>query len=231
MNRIKRIAAVLMTAFLIAGIWAPVPAEAATVSVAEARIQAWKDTDRTSCYIVTKKQGIAEFQYQIFDNSMEKIATEKSQVYSNISNDKYDVCLVEGLPEWSCSFVRVRARKSTGPWSEWSPKICVVPLHSKSAVTQTGDGKLKVNLSWKEVTGATDYLVYMSTTGTGDWKRIASVSTGEPCTLSLDSFDGNKFERKTKYYWKVITRRKYEGEYVTSRGNAADIRANGFYFY
>lgn len=230
----KRIVTVLLAAMLFAGIFAAVPTQAATkLSVAGAKFKAWDNADCTACFISTKKQDIFEFQYMIYNNSMKRIKTAKSEVYYSTSNDIYDVCLVEGLPKWSCSFVTVRARRSTGAWSAWSPKICIVPYLKNSLLhaSQVGTGR-KAKISWGKVAGATDYLVYMSTSGTGGWKKIATVKgDAKSRSVVVSSFNGSSFVKNKKYYYKVIARRKYQGKYYNSRGNSASSACAYFWFY
>ena len=110
MKVMKRIATLLLAAFLVAGVFAPVQTEAASLSVAGIKFYKW--TGAGQCFMVTKAQNIMEFQYQVFNNSSKLVKTAKSSNY--ITEDRYDTCRVEGLPKLSCAFVRVRARGYSG---------------------------------------------------------------------------------------------------------------------
>lgn len=117
MKLMKKIAVLLVSAILIAGILAPVQTEAASLSVAGIKFYRWNGAGQ--CYMVTKAQDIYEFQYQVFNNSSKLVKTAKSWNY--ITEDKYNTCYVQGLPKLSCAFVRVRARRTTGE-TQASPK-------------------------------------------------------------------------------------------------------------
>lgn len=231
MKVMKRIATLLLAAFLVAGVFAPVQTEAASLSVAGIKFYEW--TGAGQCRMVTKAQNIYEFQYQIFNNAGKLVKTQKSSCYYLVSNpDKYNICVVENLPKLSCAFVRVRARRTTGSWCAWSPKVLIVPLIGVAgSMKHSQAGDMKVKLSWSKVTGATDYLVYLSTSGKGGWKKVATVKgTAKSRSVVLSSFNGKKFVKYQNYYYKVIARRKMNGKYYSSNGNAADFFVNGFYF-
>lgn len=231
MKVMKRIATLLLAAFLVAGVFAPVQTEAASLSVAGIKFSAWAGAGQ--CYMVTKAQNIYEFQYQIFNNAGKYVKTRKSErYYSKNDPDKYDACKIEGLPKLSCSFVRVRARRSSGAWCAWSPKVLIVPLIGVAgSMNHSSAGDMKVKLSWSKVTGATDYLVYLSTSRTGGWKKVATVKgTAKSRSVVLSSFNGKKFVKYQDYYYKVLARRKMNGKYYSSNGNTADYLVNGFYF-
>lgn len=229
MKVMKRIATLLLAAFLLAGVFAPVQTEAASLSVAGIKFYKWAGAGE--CFMVTKAQNIYEFQYQIFNNSGNLVKTAKSLNY--ITEDKYNTCWVEGLPKLSCAFVRVRARRYTGGWCAWSPKVLIVPMlgiAGKVNVVKAGDMKAKI--SWSPVTGAADYLVYMSTTGKSSWKKIATVKgNAKSRSVVVSSFDGKKLVKNQNYYYKVITRRKMAGQYYNSNGNTSSFYAGYFWLY
>lgn len=229
MKVMKRIATLLLAAFLVAGVFAPVQTEAASLSVAGIKFYKWSGPGQ--CYMVTKAQDIYEFQYQVFNNSNKLVKTAKSWNY--ISEDRYNTCWVQGMPKLSCAFVRVRARRSTGAWSAWSPKVMIVPLLGVAGkVNVTQAGSMKAKISWSPVTGAADYLVFMSTTGKSGWKKVATVKgNAKSRSVVLSSFNGKKFVKYQNYYYKVIARRKVSGKYYNSNGNTSSFYAGHFHFY
>ena len=232
MKLMKRVVTLMLTAFLVAGVFAPVQTEAASLSVAGIKFYSWSGAGE--CFMVTKAQNIYEFQYQIFNNAGTYVKTKKSLVYHlNSDPGKYDICLVEELPKLSCSFVRVRARSTPGGWCAWSQKRLIVPLlgvAGKVNATKAGDRKAKI--SWSPVTGAYDYLVYMSTTGTGGWKKVATVKgNAKSRSVVISSFNGKRLALNQQYYYKVITRRKMAGQYYSSNGNTSKFYVNWFKFY
>ena len=90
----------------------------------------------------------------------------------------------------------------------------------------------KAKLSWSPVTGAYDYQVYLSTTGTGGWKKVATVKgNAKSRSVVISSFNGKKLATNQKYYYKVITRRKMAGQYYTSNGNTSKYNVGYFWFY
>lgn len=229
MKLMKRIAVLLMSAILIAGILAPVQTEAASLSVAGIKFYRWNGAG--NCLMVTKAQDIYEFQYQVFNNSSKLVKTAKSWNY--ITEDKYNACYVEGLPKLSCAFVRVRARRTTGGWSAWSPKVLIVPMlgvAGKINVAKAGD--MKAKLSWSPVTGAYDYQVYLSTNGKSGWVKAATIKgTAKSRSTIISSFNGKKLVMNQKYYYKVITRRKFSGKFYSSNLNKTEITYGYFWFY
>ena len=229
MKVMKRIATLLLAAFLVAGIFAPVQTEAAGLSVAGIKFYKW--TGAGQCFMVTKAQNIYEFQYQVFNNANKLVKTAKSNTY--ITEDKYDTCRVEGLPKLSCAFVRVRARGDSGAWSAWSPKRLIVPLlgvAGKINVAKAGDMKAKI--SWSPITGAYDYQVYMSTTGKSGWKKIGTVKgNAKSRSIVVSSFNGKKLVKYQNYYYKVIARRKMSGQFYTSNGNTSSYYYGYFWLY
>lgn len=231
MKLMKRIVTLMLTAFLVAGVFAPVQTEAASLSVAGIKFYEWRGAGR--CMMVTKAQGIEKFQYQIFNNAGKFVKTQESWNYYSDKPDMYDACIVEGLPKLSCAFVRVRARKSSGGWCAWSQKRLIVPLlgvAGKVNAAKAGDRKAKI--SWSPVTGAYDYLVYMSTTGTGGWKKVATVKgNAKSRSVIISSFNGKRLALNQQYYYKVIARRKMAGKYYTSNGNTSRYYVNWFKFY
>lgn len=233
MKLMKRVVTLMLTAFLVAGVFAPVQTEAASLSVAGIKFYSWSGAGE--CFMVTKAQNIYEFQYQIFNNAGKYVKTKKSLVYHlNSDPGKYDACLVKELPKLSCSFVRVRARRTTGGWCAWSQKRLIVPLLGVAGsvnFAQVGREK-KAKLSWSPVTGAYDYQVYLSTTGTGGWKKVATVKgNAKSRSVVISSFNGKKLATNQNYYYKVIARRKMAGQYYTSNGNSSSYYVNAFHFY
>lgn len=71
--QLKRIATLLLAAFFLAGVFAPVQTEAASLSVAGIKFYKWAGAGE--CFMVTKAQNIYEFQYQIFNNSGNLVKT------------------------------------------------------------------------------------------------------------------------------------------------------------
>lgn len=229
MKLMKRVVTLMLTAFLVAGVFAPVQTEAASLSVAGIKFYEWNGT--RSCMMVTKAQNIYEFEYQVFNNANKLIKKAKSWNY--ITEDKYNSCLVEGLPKLSCAFVRVRARRSTGGWCAWSQKKLIVPmLGIEGKVNVSKAGNMKAKISWSPIAGAYDYQVYMSTTGKSGWKKIATVKgNAKSRSVVVSSFNGKKLVKYQNYYYKVITRRKMAGQYYSSNGNKSTYYAGYFWLY
>ena len=75
MKLMKRVVTLMLTAFLVAGVFAPVQTEAASLSVAGIKFYSWSGAGE--CFMVTKAQNIYEFQYQIFNNAGTYVKTKK----------------------------------------------------------------------------------------------------------------------------------------------------------
>lgn len=70
----------------------------------------------------------------------------------------------------------------------------ILPVNIKPSITS---GSKYAKLSWKKVTGATGYMVYMSTSSKGKYTKVATVS-------SSTSFKKKGLTSGKKYYFKVI---------------------------
>ncbi|WP_240035386.1 S8 family serine peptidase [Neobacillus notoginsengisoli] len=74
----------------------------------------------------------------------------------------------------------------------------------------------KLTVSWKKVSGATGYEVYMATSKTGSYKKIATITKG-----STTSFAHNKLGTGKTYYYKVKAYSTVEGKKLVSPYSSA----------
>lgn len=226
MKLMKRILAAMLAAIIVAGTFMPAPAQAASRISSGVKFAGWADNAETSCYFSTKRQGISAFEYKIFYNSGRLKKKGSSIVYTNSAGTQ-QICKVEGLTSQSCTFVSIRAKKN-GAWTTWSSKYALVPLFRSDWIKITTNKYTQTTkLSWKKITGTTQYDIYLSTSKDGGWQKVKT-TTGSGVTLNR--FNGAKFKSGQTYYFKVIAKKNYNGKWITSAGNTRSMR-NGYFWY
>jgi hypothetical protein len=67
--------------------------------------------------------------------------------------------------------------------------------------------KTKATLSWRKSKGATGYVIYMSTSKRGKYKKIATVKSAKTTTYTKTGLKKN-----TTYYFKIRSYKKYKGK-------------------
>lgn len=230
MKVMKRIATLLLAAFLVAGVFAPVSTEAATgPSCAGIKFYSW--SGQGNVLMVTRAQNIRKFQYEIYSDSMK--LTRRAYSWNYVTKEQFDTCKVTGVPKLACCYVRVRAQNYSNQWGAWSRKIPIIPLLGNTGTIKvTTAGNMKAKLAWSKVNGATDYLVYMSTNGKTGWKKVATVKgNAKSRSVVISSFNGKKLVKYQNYYYKVIVRKKIGGKYYHSNGNSNNFYYGYFWLY
>ncbi len=100
-------------------------------------------------------------------------------------------------------------------------KYTIIPAKPKNVtIIPLSDRKQKVE--WDKTGGATGYIIYMSTSKTGTYERIAKTSDTS-CTIDkLPS--GKKLSPGGKYYYKV--KAYYQDKKTTLKGSSSEIAGN-----
>lgn len=226
MKLMKKILAAMLAVIIVAGTFMPAPAQAASRITNGVKFAGWANNAETSCWFRVQRQGITSFQYRIFYNSGRLKKTGTSSVYTN-SAQTQQICKVEGLTSQACSFVSIRAKKN-GAWTAWSSKYCLVPLFRSDWITITTNKYTQTTkLSWRKITGTSQYDVYLSTSSDGGWQKVKTTTTGG---VTLTTFGGRKFRSGQTYYFKIIAKKYYNGSWITSAGNTRSMR-NGYFWY
>lgn len=124
-------------------------------------------------------------------------------------NNTYNSYTCSKLTKNSYAKVKARAYVTVGGKKYYSaytkPIYCVSePKMNKSG--KHGNGIL--SFSWKKVTGATGYDVYMSTSRTqSTFKKVASLGKSKT-SYTTSKFGGSKISRYRSYYFYVVAKKK-----------------------
>lgn len=89
----------------------------------------------------------------------------------------------------------------------------------KTAITKiVSTSSTKQTISWKKVDGATGYVIYQSSSKSGKYKKLKTITSG-----STTSYKVTKLKAGTKYYYKIKTRNKVNGK--TGYGSYSTVRS------
>lgn len=104
----------------------------------------------------------------------------------------------------------IKAYTKTDSGTVWSSTYTTITTATKTAVptVTVKAGSQKASLSWKKVSGATGYVVYMSEKKDSGYKKLGSTQKLS-CTIK------NLKKGKT-YYFRVRTYKKVDGKYIYS---------------
>ena len=173
----------------------------------------WNNAKYTSCQIAWNKVADAEGYQTLLS------WTDGSHASSTIvkSNVLYRDCTVH--PQ-HVSQMKVRAyymqngQRVFGPWSNIE---YITPSPAKLTAKKAGSGSnLKMNVSWNIIYGCNGYNVFITTNPNGKWYWNQSTSEKATATsASIDKCGGAKLKRNTRYYVRIVTRRKRNGVFCT----------------
>lgn len=104
------------------------------------------------------------------------------------------------------TFVNCGSRRAYSAWS--GCRYIAIP---KKVTTNKGGTALKFN--WSKVSGATKYIVYMSTSENSGYQKIKTAGANNR-SVSLSKFKGKKIQRGKKYYIKIYAQAKVNGKTV-----------------
>lgn len=226
MKIMKRALSMVLAAFIVVSLFAPMETQAASIS-GGVHFYSWGNDFETIALFSMKTQGITKFQYRVYNNSGSLRKQGNSEVYTSSSAAGRQICKVEGLPPRSCSYVSIRAYKNNA-WTSWSSRTPLVPLFRASWLKMSGNKNTqRETISWKKITGAAQYEVYLSTSNKGGWVKTA---TTKGSSVTLSKFKGAKFKSGKTYYFKVLAKKKVNGKWVYPKGNTAKVYNGWFYF-
>lgn len=207
MKTMKRALAMIMAAFIIVGVFAPVSPQAATKPTVS--FYGWAKKDQSQCYLKVKNGGSDGYYYRIYVNGKLYKANGKSVLEPGLRQ----YCKVCGIPKNTIITVSVKGVKQT----VWSPRIVIAPVMLEGThfkFSYVSDTAKIVKFSWKKITGATDYAVYLSTSPSKGWTKVGST---KGTSIKISKFKGKSFDYGTRYYYKVVCRKKVNGKYYGSK--------------
>lgn len=118
-----------------------------------------------------------------------------------------------GLSDNKSYYFKVRAYRTaegTTAYGSYSNYKYSGTATATPAISKISGGAKKITVSWKNVTGEKKYELYMSTTKTGTYKRIASLDANKT------SYTKTGLSTAKGYYFKVRTYRTVNGKNVYS---------------
>ncbi len=173
----------------------------------------WNNTKYTGCRIGWNKTAGADGYQTLLS------WTDGSHASSTIvkSTVLYRDCTVH--PQ-HVSQMKVRAfymqngQRKFGPWSNIE---YITPSPAKLTTRNTSSGNnLKVNASWNIIYGCNGYNVFITTNPNGKWYWYQSTSQNATATSAvINKCGGSNLKKNTRYYVRIVTRRKRNGVFCT----------------
>ena len=217
----KRILALLMAAVITTGLSAPLAAEAASVPVIIGGLHfySWDKKDNTKCYINMTRQNITAIEYRVYYNSG-RLKKTASSVVARDPASKYQICTVTGLTARARNYVSVRIKKKgSAAWSRWSGKFPVLPYHHAGEVKCNASVvNRSYTLTWKRITGATSYEVYISERESGGWMKAAATKANK---VTIRNIGKKPLTLGRVYFVRLVCVSQHNGKTIRSSGNKA----------
>ena len=112
------------------------------------------------------------------------------------------------------AFHTVNGKRVYGPWSNVE---YITPSPTKLTTKNTSSGSnLKMNISWNIIYGCNGYNVFITTNPNGTWYWNQSTSVKADATSAvITKYRGSSLKKNTRYYVRIVTRRKRNGVFCT----------------
>ena len=115
---------------------------------------------------------------------------------------------------------KVRAFADTAAgrvYSPWSNLEYITPSPTKLTCKNVSSGaELKAKLSWNIIYGCNGYNVFLTTNPNGTWYWNQSTSVlATSLDATITKYRGSKLKKNTRYYVRIVTRRKRNGVFCT----------------
>ena len=173
----------------------------------------WNDAKYTGCRIGWNKVDGADG-YQTFLSWTDGSHASSTYVKSSVL---YRDCTVH--PQ-HVSQMKVRAyyvvngQRKFGPWSNVE---YITPSPTKLTTKNSSAGtNLKMNVKWNIIYGCNGYNVFLTTNPNGTWYWNQSTSVQATATsANIVKYKSSKLKKNTRYYVRIVTRRKRNGVFCT----------------
>ena len=112
------------------------------------------------------------------------------------------------------AFYTSEGKRVFGPWSN---VVYITPSPTKLTTKNVSTGSdLKMNVNWNIVYGCNGYNVFVTTNPNGKWYWNQSTSEKASATsATITKCGGSKLKKNTRYYVRIVTRRKRNGVFCT----------------
>lgn len=106
------------------------------------------------------------------------------------------------------AYIEIGTQIVPGPWSDYK-------YFAYQTVQASTVSKKAIKASWKKVTGASRYTVYVSTSDSSGWKKVKTVSS-KTKSIKITKYGKKKLKKNTRYYVKVVPQVKVGKKYIKS---------------
>lgn len=151
-----------------------------------------------------------QFQFQTMKGKVKKDVTTTS---TSVSVDSF----ING------TFYKYRVRSyvdcgTNKAYSQWSDFRYIGVSKKVTGISRTRGKKRTLNLSWKKVSGASQYIVYISKSKDGGYKKVKTLSS-KKSSIKITKIGKKKLKKNTTYYVKLVTKGKSGKKTVSSDVN------------
>lgn len=146
--------------------------------------------------------------------------TMKGKVKKDIIQTSKDVDVRDFI---NGTFYRYRVRTyvdcgSKKEFSEWSDFRYIGMSKKVSGVSKVRGKKRTIHCSWKKVSGAGQYVVYISKSQSGGYKKVKTLSAKKN-SIVINKIGKKKLKKNVRYYVRIVTKAKAGKKYKTSDVN------------
>ena len=186
----------------------------------------WNNSKYSSCRISWNKVDGAEG-YQTLLSWTDGSHSSQTVVKSNVLYRDCTVAVNHVSQMKVRAFHTVNGKRVYGPWSNVE---YITPSPTKLTTKNTSSGSnLKMNISWNIIYGCNGYNVFITTNPNGTWYWNQSTSVKADATSAvITKYRGSKLKKNTKYYVRIVTRRKRNGVFCTVPMPAANTYIGSF---
>ena len=177
------------------------------------RFNKWNNAQYSSCQIAWNKVEGADG-YQSLLSWTDGSHAVTTSLKSNVLSQKCTVAVNH------VSQFKVRAYKNISGsrvYGVWSNVEYITPSPTKLTTKNASSGSiLKMNINWNIIYGCNGYNVFLATNPNGTWYWNQSTSEKATATsASIVKCGGAKLKKNTRYYVRIVTRRKRNGVFCT----------------
>lgn len=178
------------------------------------RFMKWNNSKYTSCNIAWNKVAGAHGYQTVLswtNGSHASTMTVKSNVLSrNCSVKANHVSQMKVR-----AFVKVAGKTYYGSWSNVA-FITPSPAKITTKNISTSSNNLKIKSTWNTIYGCNGYNVFLTTNPNGKWYWNQSTATKANATTAvITKYRGAKLKKNTRYYIRIVTRRRQKGVFCT----------------
>lgn len=143
--------------------------------------------------------------------------TMKGKVKKEVTTTYHDVAVSDFV---NGTFYKYRVRSyvdcgTSKTYSQWSDFRYIGVPKKVTGTSHTRGKKRTLNLSWKKVSGASNYVVYISKSKDGGYKKVKSLSS-KKSSIKITKIGKKKLKKNTTYYVKLVTKAKNGKKTVSS---------------